>query len=188
MLNILKTIRTRSEFRSWLEEHCAAERECYLALKRGEPQNLSDFYYIDAVEEALCFGWLETLRKPVDGITMYRFSPRRISCQWSQMDIERCKRLERIGLMTESGRRVYPENFDTEYSFDPEFEHELMNAQVLDTFTSFPLIYQRVRADHVTFYKDMDHGIYRKQLQDLIRETKELRINSEWTDYGRLTD
>lgn len=188
MLNILKNIRTRDAFRSWLAEHHDTERECYLALMRGEPQDPSVFYYTDAVEEVLCFGWTDNLQKPIDGITMQRFSPRRSNSQWSQLDIERCKRLEKIGLMTEAGRRVYPERFHEEYSFDPEFVQALVTAQVYDIFKTFPSVYQRIRADNVIFYKDVDSGIYRKKLKDLIKDTKEGCMVVEWTDHGRLTD
>ena len=53
--NILQ-INNRTDFREWVVLHSESENECWLRLKRGEPANDDHFYYLDAVEEALCFG------------------------------------------------------------------------------------------------------------------------------------
>ncbi len=51
---------TRTEFRRWLFEHSETEKECWLCVKRGNPLDSDVFYYLDAVEEALCFGWIDS--------------------------------------------------------------------------------------------------------------------------------
>ena len=56
--NILK-ICSRREFRDWLEENYDTAKECYVCAKRGKPTEESVLWYIDAVEEALCFGWID---------------------------------------------------------------------------------------------------------------------------------
>ena len=55
--NIL-IIANRREFRAWFEAHHANERECWVEVKRGRPVDDQHFWYLDAVEEALCFGWM----------------------------------------------------------------------------------------------------------------------------------
>ena len=64
--------------------------------------------YIDVVEEALCFWWIDsTLKKLPDGRLAQRLSPRRKNSHWTQLNIERCKDLEARGLMTPSGRNAF---------------------------------------------------------------------------------
>ena len=53
--NIL-SIQSRDEFRQWLMMHHAFEKECWVKVKRGRPMDDGTFWYIDAVEEAMCFG------------------------------------------------------------------------------------------------------------------------------------
>ena len=61
--------------------------------------------YIDVVEEALCFGWIDSMLKRLpDGRLAQRLSPRRKKSHWTQLNIERCKDLESRGLMTDAGR------------------------------------------------------------------------------------
>ena len=62
MDNILN-ITNRKEFREWLYKNSSKEVECYIKLKRGKPIDPNTFYYIDAVEEALCFGWIDSTLK-----------------------------------------------------------------------------------------------------------------------------
>jgi len=50
-------LNSREEFREWLNKNSETEKECYLLVKKGEPKSNDGLYYLDAVEEALCFGW-----------------------------------------------------------------------------------------------------------------------------------
>ena len=64
--------------------------------------------YVEVVEEALCFGWIDsTLKRLPDGRLVQRLSPRRPKSHWTQLNIDRCAALEAQGLMTESGRRAF---------------------------------------------------------------------------------
>lgn len=61
--------------------------------------------YLDIVEEALCYGWIDsTLKKLPDGRLAQRLSPRRAGSHWTELNRQRCRDLERRGLMTEAGR------------------------------------------------------------------------------------
>ena len=64
--------------------------------------------YIDVVEEALCFGWIDsTLKKLPDGRLAQRLSPRRKNSHWTRLNMDRCMDLEDRGLMTPAGRRAF---------------------------------------------------------------------------------
>ena len=76
MENILY-VKSRKEFRKWLQEYHTQEKECWIPLKRANPTDNDTLYYLDAVEEALCFGWIDSTLRTIDNIAMQRFSPRR---------------------------------------------------------------------------------------------------------------
>jgi uncharacterized protein YdeI (YjbR/CyaY-like superfamily) len=63
--------------------------------------------YIDVVEEALCFGWIDsTLKRLPDGRLAQRLSPRRKGSHWTELNKQRCAKLEHRGLMTAMGREA----------------------------------------------------------------------------------
>ncbi|MDE6572612.1 MAG: thymidylate synthase, partial [Duncaniella sp.] len=105
--NILD-INSRSAFREWLLIHSTSEKECWIAVKRGKTPPEGALWYLDAVEEALCFGWIDSTVKSVDGVTLQRFGPRSKNGNWTELNKERCRRLDKLGLMTERGRVVCP--------------------------------------------------------------------------------
>ena len=105
--NVLN-VKSRGEFRQWLSENAVTETECWVCVRHGKPEDTETFWYLDAVEEALCFGWIDSTHRLVDGVRMQRFSPRRKGSPWTELNKERVRRLERLGLMTDAGRAVLP--------------------------------------------------------------------------------
>lgn len=103
-------IKSRAELREWLIQNHKTEKECWVVVKRGRPTDDNTFWYIYAVEEALCFGWIDsTTKKIVDDITAQKLCPRKPRSKWSELNKERCRRMERLGLMTDAGRAVLPD-------------------------------------------------------------------------------
>ena len=178
-------IKNRNQFREWLLLNASNEGECFLILKRGKPKDDGAFYYLDAVEEALCFGWIDSTSKKVDGVTLQRFSPRKKNSHWSELNKERVRRLIKLGLMTPLGRKMLPK---MTFKMDKDVEEALKRARCYSKFKSFPTLYQRVRAYNVSFYKKIDIQAYEKALSHLIDQTKKGIMFGEWNDYGRLLD
>ena len=56
----LLDVKSRTELREWLMQNHKTEKECWVVVKRGRPADNNTFWYIDAVEEALCFGWIDS--------------------------------------------------------------------------------------------------------------------------------
>lgn len=183
--NILN-IKNRKEFREWLVNNHCLERECWVWAKRGKPVDDVRLWYLDAVEEALCFGWIDNVCKRVDGLLMQRFAPRRQNGHWTELNKERVRRLEKLGMMTDAGRFVLPKMDINDFKIDEEIETELKNENAWLNFISFPALYQRVRAYNVAFYKKRNYAMYKKALIRLIDETKKGKMFGEWNDYGRL--
>ena len=178
---------SRAEFRAWLEEHAATESECWVFAKRGRPGDADErLYYLDAVEEALCFGWIDSTNAKIDGVTMQRFSTRRKNSVWTELNKERVRRLERLGLMTDAGRAVLPPMEPRSFKVDADVERALKDARVFSKFKRFPALYQRIRAYNVAFYKNRDKEAYEKALVRLVEKTAKGEMYGEWNDYGRL--
>ena len=186
MDNVLE-VENRAAFRAWLSKNAGTEKECWVVVKRGRPVNGGVFYYLDAVEEALCFGWIDSTTKKVGDRTYQRFSPRKKDGLWSELNKERARRLVKLGLMTERGEKTLPPLEDP-FLFDPDVEDALKKEGVFDTFRSFPPLYQRVRVYNVAFYKGRNAAFYDRALAHLVEETKRGRLFGEWNDYGRLLD
>ena len=77
------------------------------------PPEWSAIPYIEVVEEALCFGWIDsTLKRLLDGRLAQRLSPRRAKSHWTQLNMDKCVNLEDRGLMTEAGRQAFEKAFE----------------------------------------------------------------------------
>lgn len=99
---------TRGEFRRWLEEHCQATQGVWLLFgKPGGPKTLKAD---EALEEALCFGWIDGQMKRIDDTAYQKyFSQRRTNSKWSEKNKTLVKDLEERGLMTDFGRKKIAE-------------------------------------------------------------------------------
>ena len=184
--NILN-VSNRKEFRKWLEENSENEKECWIKVKKSRPEEENVFYYLDAVEEALCFGWIDSTHAKINGIDMQRFGPRQKNSPWTELNKERVRRLENLGLMTERGRAVLPEMGKRSFIPDNEIIAELKKERVWSAFKRFPKLYQRVRLYNLQFYKDRKMiAEYERGLKHVIEATREGKMFGEWNDYGRL--
>ena len=97
----------RTQLRAWLKENHSKEKECWVVISRSKTPPPGILTYIDVVEEALCFGWIDsTLKKLPDGRLAQRLSPRRKNSHWTKLNMDRCIDLEDRGLMTPAGRRA----------------------------------------------------------------------------------
>ncbi|MDE5660725.1 MAG: YdeI/OmpD-associated family protein [Muribaculaceae bacterium] len=184
--NILD-IRTRNDFRQWLARNSAVETECWIAVKRGKTPPSDALWYLDAVEEALCFGWIDSTLKRVDGTALQRFGPRSKSGRWTELNKERCRRLERLGLMTDRGRAACPD-LDAEFVIMPEIVDAFKaNPDAWRNFNRFPGLYRRVRIDNIQ-RTIADKNLFDRRLQKLIDASGRGEMIGDWHDCGRLLD
>jgi len=143
----------RAEWRAWLSAHHATERAIWLIFydaRTGEPS----LAYRDAVEEALCFGWIDGIAKRIDAERRaQRFSPRRPNSHWTELNKERARRLIAAGLMTEAGYAVLPDlSVDSFRIADDILAALQADPQVWANFQAFPPVYQRIR---ITYIEEM---------------------------------
>ena len=96
-------VKTRSEWRDWLAENHQAESEVWLVYYKKET-GIPSIAYLDSLDEALCYGWVDSLIKKIDEKRYVRkFTPRKDDSKWSVVNKKRVKQLIQDGLMTEFG-------------------------------------------------------------------------------------
>lgn len=110
ILNLLE-YSDRAQLRSWLMANHASEKECWVTVTRTKIPHPDCIPYPEVVEEALCFGWIDsTYKRLPDGRGAQRLSPRRKNSHWTELNIRRCAELEQRGLMTDAGRALIVDN------------------------------------------------------------------------------
>lgn len=162
----------RKVWRSWLKEHYKSEEEIWLIFYKksaGKP-NIS---YNDAVEEALCFGWIDSVRKGLDENSLaHRFTPRKPRSGYSQPNIERLRRM----VSEEKVMAEVQRNVSELLALPFEFPEDILSAlksdeEVWRNFNQYSSAYQRIR---VAFVHDgrKREGEYEKRLANLVKKTK----------------
>jgi uncharacterized protein YdeI (YjbR/CyaY-like superfamily) len=101
-------VTTGDEFRKWLLKNHKTKQEIWLIQYKKATRKPS-IDYVEAVEEALCFGWIDGLEKSMDAERYaLRFSPRRPKSNWTNTNKERARKLIAEGRMTPAGRAALP--------------------------------------------------------------------------------
>ncbi|MEW6029260.1 MAG: YdeI/OmpD-associated family protein [Chloroflexota bacterium] len=99
---------TRDDFRKWLIKNRKFKKEIWLIrYKKATKKPSSD--YVEAVEEAICFGWIDNLEKGMDAERYaLRFSPRKPKSNWTNTNKDRARKMIAEGRMTDAGRATLP--------------------------------------------------------------------------------
>ena len=101
-------VTTSDEFRKWLIMNHATKKEIWLIQYKKVTKKPS-INYVEAVEEALCFGWIDGLEKGMDAERYaLRFSPRRPKSNWTNTNKDRARKMIAEGRMTTAGRAALP--------------------------------------------------------------------------------
>ena len=101
----IKGFRTESAFAAWLSKNHARETELWLLIHKKD-SGLPTVTYAQALDVALCWGWIDGLRKGFDEHSfLQRFTPRKTKSVWSQVNRGHIARLKKAGRMTPHGQR-----------------------------------------------------------------------------------
>lgn len=178
---------SRHELRIWLEQNSTIEPFCWVVVSIKPKTDVVQ--YLDAVEEALCFGWIDGTKKKIsDDVTIQRLSPRRKNSNWTELNKARVRRLEKLGLMTELGRKVLPDMDEKNFIIDHDILSRLQeDDQTYNNFIAFPKAYQTIRIDTIQAYKS-DKELFNKRLNKFIENTKANKMYGQWNDNGRLLE
>jgi len=146
---------TPAEWRGWLEANHDREREVYVGFRR-KASGLPTMTWSEAVDEALCFGWIDGVRRGVDE-TSYcnRFTPRTARSTWSRINVDKVARLTEEGRMMPAGiaafearERVGVYSHERPQEMPPGYEERLRaDAAAWEDWCSRPPSYRR-QASH----------------------------------------
>jgi len=168
----------RKDWRSWLAKNQDKEKEIWLVYHRkssGKPR----IPYNDAVEEALCYGWIDSTVKGIDEEKFaQRFTPRKPKSSISEMNKERIRRLIKGRKMTSAGFKAISKIFDKSKD---EKEGLVIAADIIkalkadkqawENFQSFPEGYKKVRIGFIESRRRHGGEMFQKSLQHLIKMT-----------------
>jgi uncharacterized protein YdeI (YjbR/CyaY-like superfamily) len=103
----LKYFKSSADFRAWLETNHAGVTELWLGIYKKDSGKVS-ITYAEALDEALCFGWIDGVRKRVDELSFtQRFTPRKPTSNWSLINIRHVERLTKDGRMRPPGVKAF---------------------------------------------------------------------------------
>jgi len=147
-MQITKTldVSNRKKWRSWLRKNHAKEQEIWLIYYRKISKKVR-IPYNDAVEEALCFGWIDGQVKNIDKDRYaQRFSPRRPASKLSEMNKERIRRLVKKGKITKNGFDKVKSRLENKIAMPAFILRALkQNKDIWRNFQRFPGSYKRIR-------------------------------------------
>jgi uncharacterized protein YdeI (YjbR/CyaY-like superfamily) len=142
--------KTRLEWRSWLEKNHSTSEGIWIVYYK-KPSGKPRIPYNEAVEEALCFGWIDGKIKSINkDYFIQRFTPRRSGSRWSKYNIDRIRKLITEGRMKTAGLKAFKEAvespdliYENRSDGDPVIPNDLMDAfrknnKAYENFKSFP--------------------------------------------------
>lgn len=174
--------RTRRAWRSWLEANHACCSEIWVLLRRDQPATIT---YLDAVEEALCFGWIDGISKKHGDAMAQRFTPRRPRSNWTELNKERARRLIAAGKMTEAGLGKLPDLRDVDVQVAADVRTRLQaQSGAWEFFQRFPSLYQRVRLGYIEEMRKRDPKEFNKRLSNFIAKCAKNEMFGNWDDSG----
>lgn len=183
----LKFFPTQSEFRQWLEKNHKTETELFVGFYKVA-SNKPSITWSQSVDQALCFGWIDGVRKSIDNESYcIRFTPRRKNSNWSAINIKKVAELTNAGLMTQSGQMAFSlmkESRSKIYSNDMEpvclalnYEKQFKNNKIAwDFFRKQAPSYQKLTIHWIMNAKQ--EKTRQSRLEKTITESeKQKRIN-----------
>lgn len=185
----LLDIHTREDLYKWLLENHDTARGFWLRVNRAVAECPGVIRYVDAVEVCLCFGWIDSTMKRIDdGKPIQHFTPRRKGCNWCEQNVERCRRLVKLGEMTPAGLAAIPDIDPAHFVFEDWFIDAMKSdADAWNNFLSFPENYRRIKADRIQHYMNTHRPEQaHTALQKFIKDCHDGKIQAGWSDFGRL--
>jgi uncharacterized protein YdeI (YjbR/CyaY-like superfamily) len=186
---------TPSKFRAWLKKNHAKSRELLVGFYRRDSGKPS-ITWPESVDEALCFGWIDGIRKRIDDVSYtIRFTPRKPRSNWSAINIKRAKQLKRLGRMQPAGLKAFEARTDETsavYSYeqrhsarlDPVFEKQFRaNKPAWNFFLAQPPSYRKAATWWVLSAKKVETK--QKRIAQLIKDSENSRRLAAFAPYPR---
>ena len=166
----------RAEWRKYLEDHFESSTEIWFVfpMKGSGEKSLS---YNDAVEEALCFGWIDSTNRRIDELhRAQRFTPRRKGSPYSQPNIERLIWLDARGLIHPKIRESILPVIEAPFVFPPDILELLRQDETLwENYSRLSEPYRRIRIAYIEAARDRPEE-FQKRLNSFIEKTRRNKL------------
>lgn len=174
---------TKEEFRKWLKKNHTKEKEILVGFyKKGSGK--ASINWSEAVDQVLCFGWIDGVRRSIDTESYYnRFTPRKPNSTWSIINIKKVEELTKAGLMTPAGQKTFEArkeaktgiySHEMEHMLDPAYEKQFkMNQTAWEFFEKQPPSYKRITIHWLMSAKQEKTRVSR--LEKVISESEQLK-------------
>ena len=169
-------VKSRSEWRKWLEENFDKRSEIWLILPKKESGKEKLEYNI-SVEEALCFGWIDSTIKPFESDSnIQRFSKRKPKSGYSQLNRERLKWLLENDMIHPSLLKELNTIAMEEYIFPDDILQELHKDELIwKNYQGFTDSYKRIRIAYIDTSRKLP-GEFQKRLNHFLNKTRENKL------------
>jgi uncharacterized protein YdeI (YjbR/CyaY-like superfamily) len=169
-------ITNRSEWRAWLKRNYRTRDEIWLVYAKkhtGKPR----ISYNDAVEEALCFGWIDSTVRTIDEDSFaQRFSVRKPTSGYSQPNKERLKALIREGKVMQDVLATLPDISDEDFEVPPDILEAIRaNSQAWENFQGFSESYIRIRIAYIDSARTRPDE-FQKRLANFIKKSAQNKL------------
>ena len=171
----------RKDWRAWLNAHFDNEKEVWFVFPTIDSKE-KGITYNDAVEEALCFGWIDGVAGTLDeNHQLRRFTPRRKNSPYSRLNIERLINLKAQGMIHPSIEEAVEEVINKPFVFPKDIIKALQkDEETWNNYQSVSDSYKRIRVAYIDAARKRPEE-FKKRLASFIKKTKENRII---TGYG----
>jgi len=177
-MEITKTLylSNRRGWRAWLKKHHKTEKEIWLVYPKketGKPR----LQYNDAVEEALCFGWIDSIVKKLDEkSTVQRFSPRKPKAKYSQANIERLRALVAKKRVIKEVAENLKDILNEEFIIPSDILRAIKaNREAWKNFRKFSDPYKRIRIAFIDGARKRP-AEFKKRLRHFIEQTEKNKM------------
>jgi uncharacterized protein YdeI (YjbR/CyaY-like superfamily) len=174
IMKITETLysKTRSEWRNWLKKNYKSEKEIWLVFQNKSSRKTGITYEV-AVEEALCFGWIDSIVKKTEKDSrVQRFTPRKPKSNYSQLNKERLKRLLKKKKVIASVRKTLGDLENEKFIFPKDILDQIkMNKEAWKNFQNFSEAYKRIRIAFIDGGRQRP-DVFKKRLNYFIKMTE----------------
>jgi uncharacterized protein YdeI (YjbR/CyaY-like superfamily) len=169
-------VTNRKDWRNWLKKNYKTEPEIWLVYPKkatGEPR----IVYNDAVEEALCFGWIDSIIKKLDDDhTVQRFSPRKPKAKYSQANIERLRTLAARKKVIKEVANTLEDVLNAEFVIPSDILKAIQaNKEAWKNFQQFSDSYVRIRVAFIDGARNRPEE-FQKRLKNFIQLTEKNKM------------
>lgn len=166
----------RGEWRVWLSEHWKTDDEVWFVFptKAACEPSIS---YNDAVEEALCFGWIDSTNRTLDAThKIRRFTPRRAGSPYSQPNIERLRWLDERNMLMPEVKEAVQELIDIPFVFPDDILDEIRaDGEAWTNYQTFSEPYKRIRVAYIDAARKRPEE-FRRRLDNFVAKTRQGKL------------